>query len=312
MARKISRSPRTRWVWLALGCLVAVIAVALSVPSAVAAARDTGAPGQHPVTTTQPVETPVQVAPPTTPQQTPAMIAQQMQTAIQAASPGSTVGIDVVDIGSGAVLADLNADQQFYTASVVKLLIALDELKSQNWQADSDTAAELTQMLATSDDDIADTLWDADGGGDIVTRMADLIGLPGTQAPEDNAQWGETLTTPQDVVKLLDYLNDTVPLPARTLILSAMRGATQISADGTDQYFGIPDGLTGDAWAVKQGWMSLDDSTTLDTTGLVAATPGGPLRYAVVVLTTQPADMSWSAAGAALTAGVTLLRTVIA
>ncbi|WP_330179342.1 hypothetical protein OHB26_23070 [Nocardia sp. NBC_01503] len=77
----------------------------------------------------------------------------------------------------------------------------------------------------------------------------------------------ETRTTPQDVVQVLEYLNRTVPLPARTLVLGASRATTQISADGTDQYFGIPDALTGDTWAVKQGWMFLDTSTTLDTTG---------------------------------------------
>ncbi|MEU6581798.1 D-alanyl-D-alanine carboxypeptidase [Nocardia sp. NPDC046763] len=50
----------------------------------------------------------------------PAALAEQMQSAIQDASPGTEVGIEVVDATTGAVIADLNADQQFYTASVVK------------------------------------------------------------------------------------------------------------------------------------------------------------------------------------------------
>ncbi|MRH89736.1 hypothetical protein GFY24_20195 [Nocardia sp. SYP-A9097] len=301
-------------MWLIAGCLLAaVIAASSTAPSALANAHESNTLARRPVGTgTQPVETPEAVTPPTTPQPTPATIAQQMQSAIEAASPGSTVGIDVVDLGSGAVLAELNTDQQFYTASVVKLLIALDKLESQDWQPDSDTTSQLQQMLSTSDDDIADTLWDADGGNEIVTRMTNLLGLTGTEPPEDPAQWGETRTTPKDVVTLFEYLDTTVLLPARTLILGALHDTTQISADGTDQYFGIPNALTGDTWAVKQGWMSLDTSTTMDTTGLVAAAPGEPLRYAVVVLTSQPADTAWTAAGAALTAGVTLLRTVIA
>lgn len=231
-----------------------------------------------------------------------------MQAAIQAASPGTQVGIDVVDTTTGATVADLNSGQQFYTASVVKLLIAMDDLNSQGWQADPATTAQLEQMLSASDDSIADTLWDADGGQAIVTRMASLIGLTGTSAPGDPDQWGETLTTAQDVVAIYHYLTTTVPQPARNVIMAGLQGAQQTAADGTNQYFGIPDGLTGADWAIKQGWMSLDDSTTLDTTGLVGAGPGQPLRYAVVVLSSQPAGISWTAGGNALTAGVRVLQ----
>ncbi|MFE2996138.1 hypothetical protein ACFXG4_14105 [Nocardia sp. NPDC059246] len=57
--------------------------------------------------------------------------------------------------------------------------------------------------------------------------------------------------------------------------------------------------------------MTLDTSTTMNTTGLVGSDPGQPLRYTVVVLTSQPAGVSWTAGGAALTAGVGVLRSVI-
>ncbi|MEC3914654.1 hypothetical protein [Nocardia sp. CDC160] len=238
-------------------------------------------------------------------------IAQQMQAAIQAASPGTSVGIDVVDTTTGTPVASLNADQQFYTASVVKLLIALDTLKSQDWQPDSDTADRVSQMLSTSDDDIADALWDNGGNDAIIDRMVSTIGLTATTAPEDTAQWGETLTTPRDVVSIFHYITTAAPASARDLILGALHDAAETAADGTNQYFGIPDALTSASWAVKQGWMDLDSSITLDTTGLVSPSPDQPYRYAVVVLSTQPAGTSWSVAGAALTAGVQLLHAVL-
>ncbi|MFJ9363490.1 hypothetical protein ACIRRA_03590 [Nocardia sp. NPDC101769] len=233
-----------------------------------------------------------------------------MQSAIQDASPGTEVGIEVVDTTTGAVIADLNADQQFYTASVVKLLIALDELKSQGWKPDSDTAGQLDRMLSASDDDIADRLWGRNGGNAIVSRMAELIGLNGTRPPSDPTEWGETLTTPNDVVAIYHYITATVPEPASDVILNALRNTSRIAADGTDQNFGIPDGLPGTTTAIKQGWMILDTSTTMNTTGLVGSAPGQPLRYIVVVLTSQPAGVSWTAGGAALTAGVGVLRSV--
>ncbi|PSR68365.1 hypothetical protein C8258_11175 [Nocardia sp. MDA0666] len=192
--------------------------------------------------------------------------------------------------------------------AVVKLLIALDELKSLNWQPDSDTAALLSPMLSASDDDIADALWDTDGGPGIVSRVAADIGLGATQPPHDPAQWGETLTTAADVVRINHYIGAEIPQPARDLILTALHQASATAADGTDQYFGIPDALTGTDWAIKQGWMTLDDSTTLNTTGLVSTDPDRPGRYVVVVLTTQPAGTAWTTGGAAVTAAVTALR----
>ncbi|MGW5515309.1 hypothetical protein [Nocardia africana] len=242
----------------------------------------------------------------------PNQLAQQMQNAILTAEPGSRVGIEVVDTTTGATLVGLNTDQQFYTASVVKLLIAIDELKSVSWLADSDTAAVLSQMLSASDDDIADALWDANGGPGIVSRVAADIGLGGTVPPDDPAQWGETLTTPADVVRIYHYIDAEIPHPARDLILTALHQASATAADGTDQYFGIPDALTGTDWAIKQGWMTLDDSTTLNTTGLVSADAARPGRYVVVVLTTQPAGTAWTTGGAAVTEAVTALRETLA
>lgn len=315
----LPRSARRGWLWVVVGAVavVAIIVGVIATPLARAAAHNSVAAQHSSAPTASAVAVPVPSLPipqlpsgsaGTAPQVSPEALAQKIQAAIQAASPGTQVGIDVVDTTTGATVADLDAGQQFYTASVVKLLIALDELNSRGWQTDPATTAQLEQMLSASDDDIADTLWDADGGDAIVTRMADLMGLTGTSAPSDASQWGETLTTAQDVVTVYRYLLSTVPQPARDVIMTGLQGAEQTAADGTDQYFGIPDGLTGADWAIKQGWMSLDDSTTLDTTGLVGAGAGQPLRYAVVVLSRQPAGVSWTAGGNALTAGVRVLR----
>ncbi len=286
-------------------------------PSARAATHDSVAAQHNSAPTASAVAVPVPSLPipglpsgsaGTAPQVSPEAMGQKMQAAITSASPGTRVGIDVLDTATGATIADRDSAQQFYTASVVKLLIALDKLNSQGWRTDPATTAQLQQMLSASDDDIADRLWVADGRGAIVTRMAGLMRLTGTRAPSDPGQWGETLTTAKDVVTVYRYLTSTVPQPARDVIMTGLRGAKQTAADGTDQYFGIPDGLTGADWAVKQGWMSLNDSTTMDTTGLVGAGAGQPLRYVVVVLSSQPAGISWTTGGNALTAGVRVLH----
>ncbi len=290
---------RRAWGAVAAGCAVAVGVSGYLVTGIAHARPPVAAPT---VTETEPT---LKAAEPQG--LSPIALGQQMRAAIEAASPGTDPGIEVVDTATGTELACFDADSQFYTASVVKLLIAIDAAESQGGQPDPALADRIRQMLSASDDSVADSLWDADGGDEIVDRMTALIGLPGTRAPDDPAQWGETRTTPSDVVTIYHYLTTTAPQPERDLVLGALGAVSEIAADGTDEYFGIPAALPGADWAVKPGWMSLDSSTTLNTTGLVGSA-AEPLRYAVVILTDQPADISWAAGGAALTAGVAVLR----
>ncbi|MEV6068987.1 hypothetical protein AB0L82_20760 [Nocardia sp. NPDC052001] len=230
----------------------------------------------------------------------PVALAQRMQEAVQAVSARAETGIEVVDTETGALLAGVNDDKLFYTASVVKLLIALDALGDGAGQQDS---ASVQRMLSASDDAIASRLWGAGGGAEIIARMSERIGLNATVAASDTGQWGETRTTARDVMAIYRYLVNEAPAPARSVILDAMGQAAEIAADGVDQYFGIPDAMRGCDWAVKQGWMWYGSSLVLNTTGLV----GRDLRYAVVLLSSQPA-VSISAGGAALTAGIGVLR----
>ncbi len=208
-------------------------------------------------------------------------------------------GFEVFDLQTGTVLTSNNAGQQFAAMSVVKLLIALDALARDNWVIpDGATQQQIRQMLADSDDEIADGLWTAGGGPAIVTRMAGRLGLTGTQPPDDPGEWGDTLITPRDMVTVYRYIAEQVPGPDRDLLLGALSGAPRIAADGFNQYFGIPDGMPHTTWAIKQGWGTSGSQAVMDSTGLV----GPDLRYVVVVLASAPAN-SYSTVPAAVTAG---------
>ena len=254
-------------------------------------------------TSTTPKPTPTAQAP----MPPPSAVAQQVQQAVQAVVPGASVGLLVVDTSTATTVTSLNANQQFYSASVVKLLIALDAINSANGSPDQNTQDELQQMLSNSDDSIADQLWENDGGDDIVTRMVSLLGLTNTAAPGDDTQWGETEMSAQDVITTYHYITTTLAEPGRDLILNALSNASQTAADGFDQYFGIPDGLPNVPWAIKQGWMALDSAIVLNTTGLV----GPNQRYEVALLTSLPADTSWATGSKALTAGAAALASVV-
>jgi hypothetical protein len=217
-------------------------------------------------------------------------------------APGTAVGLEVFDRETHTVRTHLNASRPFHAASVTKLLIALDTLTGPQ-QPSPDIDEQVHTMLATSNDDIANTLWGNNGQDAIITRTAVRIGLTATQPPSDPDEWGETLITADDVVRTYRYITDELPTPQKDLILHALAHATPQAADGFDQYFGIPTGIPDRSWAIKQGWMRTSNETDLNTTGLV----GPNSRYIVTLLTSTTGDTPWPTATAAITAGTTEL-----
>jgi hypothetical protein len=212
----------------------------------------------------------------------PAATAAKVNRAMHAVLPNVQVGLEVFDRASGTVLTSQDANRQVASMSVVKLLIALDALTTQG----SVSQQKLRQMLTVSDDRIASELWTAGGGPAIVTRMVSLLGLTGTQPPEKPGRWGDTLTTPRDLVAVYRYITDRLPNADQDLMLGALADQPRIAADGFDQYFGIPEGMQHLSWAAKQGWGTSGSQAVMNSTGLV----GPEWRYIVVLLATAPAS----------------------
>jgi len=235
-----------------------------------------------------------------------AAVAARVKQATQAVVPEAQVGFEVFDRTTGSVLASENADQPVASMSVVKLLIALDVLARDNWTTPDSSMQQLHQMLANSDDQIANDLWTAGGGPAIVTRMANLLRLTGTRPPDDPGEWGDTMITPQDMVTVYRYVTDQLQKDNQGAILGALSGASKVAADGFDQYFGIPGGMPNTSWAVKQGWGTSGSQAVMNSTGLVG--PGW--RYAVIVLAAAPAN-SYATLPAAVTAAAGALADLV-
>jgi hypothetical protein len=240
---------------------------------------------------------------------------------------GVTVGVAVFDRQTGAFTVQLNTTTRFRSASLVKLLIALDYL----WNRGPDYAVPAADkpridiMLRSSDDAAATALWKANGQRDIVTRMASRLGLRET-APPPAAQpgfWGYTALSAADLVRIYRYLLERAPAPVRDYIMGNLHQSTKCGTDRYDQSFGIPSAFA-KPWAAKQGWSGFGDkpanpctanaSTTtpephfvpaagilsgdvLHTTGTV----GTGDRAIVVVLTQHPDGGGYSKAFSAVT-----------
>ncbi|MFF3842806.1 hypothetical protein [Streptomyces sp. NPDC001930] len=169
---------------------------------------------------------------------------------------GVTAGVAVFDRQTGTFTEQLAPAATFRSASVVKLLIALDFL----WNRSPDTIpaadrARLDVMLRSSQDAAANHYWSAYGGQAIVERMVTRLGLADTAPPPAGYEgyWGYTAMSARDTVKTYRHVLESAPAPVRDFIMERLRQSTRCASDSFDQHFGIA-GAFDRPWAVKQGW----------------------------------------------------------
>lgn len=107
-----------------------------------------------------------------------------------------------------------------------------------------------------------------------------------------------------DITAVYRHITGSLATEERVLLTSALAQAPRTATDGFDQHFGIPDGLSGTAWAIKQGWGSSAGRRVLNSTGLVHS--GN--TYAVTLLSTWNKDVDWTTARSALSKAAAALR----
>jgi hypothetical protein len=235
---------------------------------------------------------------------------------------GFTAGIAVFDRQAGTFTVQHNATMPFRSASLVKLLIALDFLwdRGPGYAVPAADRARLDLMLRSSDDSAATYYWSRRGQGQIVVRMSARLALRET-APPPAARpkaWGYTALSAADIVRVYRYVLDAAPAPVRDYVLGNLRQSTRCGTDRYDQSFGIPTAFD-PPWAVKQGWSGFGDSPATPCAGNVQAgyevvvgildgrvlhttgTVGQDDRSIVAVLTQHPSGTSFAKATAALT-----------
>jgi hypothetical protein len=224
---------------------------------------------------------------------------------VRGTSDGAESGVVVFDRVADEALHSDGADSQFRSASLVKLLIGLD-LVQRDIVTPKSPSPQVSLMLADSDDQIASELWISGGGPQIVTRVADAVGLSDTEPPANPGRWGDTLLSADDVVRVYQHIL-ALPPAERALLLDPLRHASRTAADGTDQHFGIPSALPGEPWAIKQGWAAGRGGVDAHTSGLV----GDEDRYIVVVLTHHEEGFSLPIAERRVTADVAELASLL-
>ncbi|TDD28464.1 hypothetical protein E1218_07210 [Kribbella turkmenica] len=222
---------------------------------------------------------------------------------IVAIPAGVTAGYAVFDRSTGRFVQQHNADHRFRSASVVKLLIALDYLwdRAPEYDVPAADRARLDVMLRSSDDDAASYYWDELGGATIVDRMVRRLGLTHTAGPPATHPgfWGYVAITAADTVRIYRYLLDGAPAPVRTLVMGLLHRPTRLGTDGFDQFFGIASACPED-FSIKQGWSGFlgssgygsdrveprDSAVDLRSDALHTTGTAGPADRTVVALYT--------------------------
>lgn len=220
--------------------------------------------------------------------------------AIRAVSPSATSAILVRDRITGDEVVSVEADRPFRSASLIKLLIAVDVLR--DGVPDERTAERIRQLLGPSDDGVASEYWGELGGTAILDRTSALMGLTSVAPPDIVGRWGNVMISAHDVGIIFEYILTKLPTASRDLVVNTMAASPAIAADGFRQDFGIPSALAAPL-AVKQGWSDSASNIVVHSTGLV----GTGWRYVVVVLTEHPRGVSWATASASVTAGARAL-----
>lgn len=244
--------------------------------------------------------------PPTAPVPTPAPVPRTglaqaaVDAAEAAAAPRTELAVAVLDRTTGEVAVGDRGAEPYYTASLAKVVLAVDVLDRQRLDGlvvtDEDVAL-LRRALGPSDDSAMNALWGRFDGEGAAARVRERLGLDGTTAPRDPSQWGEMSVPAADFVRIWQYILDGVPADERDLLVSAMDAAPDRARDGFDQAFGLlsPEvrGPEGPGAVAKQGWMCcFSGRYYLHSSGAV----GSDRRFLVALLTREPRGPGWAAA----------------
>lgn len=330
-----------RWV-LAAGILAVVSVVPVVVTTAAVSDRSSSVeavlePVAHPRATDVPpgfLRLPALPPPPDLAAAPAEPLADASVEAAESAAAGSTeLAVAVLDRRTGEVGGGARADEPFRTASLSKLVVAVDILdrrRTGGLEVDDGDIDLIERALGPSDDAAMNELWVRFDGAGAPARLSPRLGLTATAAPQRPGQWGEMLVSATDWVRIWEHIVEGMPSTDRDLLVSAMAAAPATARDGFDQAFGLlapaarqagaigggpaPDGVRGlpdvagppaapdpsdlSGTAAKQGWMCcFSGDYYLHSAGLV----GADQRYVVVLLSRIPRS-GWEAARAELTA----------
>lgn len=192
-----------------------------------------------------------------------------------AARPGFT-GIEVHDRLTGAVWSSAHADVYIWTASSIKLAIAVNLLqrnRSEQIALSEEDWESLRLMLTESDNYATDYLWSTYGG--LPSESYLEYGLPDLLVTDDlPGVWGSELATPAGMAGLIDYALAQLDPEDTQWLVEELSGVVE------DQRWGVLDLEDGAQAGAKNGWDQEPTGWVVNSIGFV----GPQQRYTVAIM----------------------------
>lgn len=196
--------------------------------------------------------------------------------------PGVT-GYVVRDRQTGAVYASPHAEDMVFTASTIKLAIASDLLNRARVGAITlppEDRQLMEQMMATSNDQATDILWNKYSGLDgqafnNAFRANGMTSLRPEPSPNGRPNWGFQKTTAADLDRLMSNVLDRMHPDDRGYLLDLMRRVD------SNQHWGVWGAGSAMRPGLKNGWSEEQGGWVVNSVGF--AGPGE--RYTLAIMT---------------------------
>jgi beta-lactamase class A len=213
------------------------------------------------------------------------------------------LGVTVLDRRTGAVWEAGTAGHLMWASSTPKLALAtslLERSRAGEIALDATARQQLAAMLAVSDDDAADALWDRYGGASLLSRFRDRYGMTGaTFVPGFPQRWGFIKVSTRDLRRLMTYVLTRTDPADRGYLVQAMR------TTGSIQHWGVWAAGPAQQPGAKDGWSIESDAGTKHWCTSSVGFAGAGERYVVAVMDDLPP-------GAGIAPGVHAVSDVVA
>jgi hypothetical protein len=279
--------PRTHWsMWVALAVVVGV-AVTWAVTSRSSPdSRRVRLPEATPATAEAEPEprVPSPVVPP--------VAAHQVVAAAEAAAgPGMTFGVAVLDVHTGELSVGRGGERAFMSASLSKLIVAVDVLdrhRAQGRLLDPVDLDLIGRALSGSDDGAMNVLWGKHDGAGAIGRVAGRLGLTARLPPDATRMWGDTEVTAADMVSIYRHVLVDMAPGDGAVIIGALSTVSAVATDGFGQHYGLlHEGASPRRYA-KQAWVPYSPAGYLLHSAGVAYDGRTGHAYAIALLSIQP------------------------
>jgi hypothetical protein len=198
------------------------------------------------------------------------------------ATKAGHIGMVVRDRVTGAVWHGGDADRPLWTASTIKLALAVDLLerhRNRELTLDATARQQIADMLAFSSNSAATALWNRYKLAKDLQIFRDRFGMTGLAFAPGNNFWGNMKCTTGDLAALMSFVLDALNAEDRAYLIGAMRGVDPV------QQWGV--WSAGPSWqpGLKNGWSVEKDDDGKDHWVVLTVGFAGPQERYVVSVT---------------------------